>query len=54
MLPAIAEVISVTDDGLPRLEHVAQVHLARSTATSAEVPRAAMCGIDRQRRPRER
>src|SRR5262245_26093744 len=32
MLPAIAEVISVIDDGLPRLEHVAQAHLARFDA----------------------
>src|SRR5215472_7808426 len=32
MLPAIAEVISIIDDGLPRREHVAQAHLARFDA----------------------
>src|SRR5215510_5623609 len=32
MIPAIAEVIIVIDDGFPRLEHVAQAHLARFDA----------------------
>jgi hypothetical protein len=32
MLPAITEVVSIIDDGLSRLEHVAQAHLARRDA----------------------
>src|SRR5258706_10361322 len=32
MLPAIAEVVSVIDDGLSHLEHVAQAHLGRRDA----------------------
>src|SRR6476659_6825349 len=32
MFPSIAEVVNVIDDGLSRLEHVAQTHLARRDA----------------------
>src|SRR5258705_3204779 len=35
MLPAIAEVVSVIDDGLSRLEHVAHAHLGRRDARLA-------------------
>ena len=42
MLPAIAEVVSVIDDGFSRLEHVAQAHLARRDARS--VPQSSSIG----------